>query len=123
VFVDPNFGYFLDISPAFCLFLAVSIFGGQCFRRDWLQYPNFNYLSWAYAFAVVAMFLHAFAGLILMAEFRSELEHYREGDGHQEIPMQPRGSPNNGNNGRESGGSASVVGGMSNPASDSHRFI
>lgn len=42
---------------AFCLFLSISIFGGQCWRRDWMLYPNFNYLSWSYAFAVIAMFV------------------------------------------------------------------
>lgn len=41
----------------FCLFLSVAIFGGQCWRRDWMLYPNFNYLSWSYAFAVIAMFV------------------------------------------------------------------
>jgi len=106
---------------AFFLFLTVSIFGGQCFRRDWLQYPNFNYLSWAYAFAVVAMFLHAISALLLYGEFKAELNRYREGDGHQEIPMHPTGSPN-GHNGRESGSGGD---GMSNPVSESHshRFV
>ena len=40
-----------------CLFLSVAVFGGQCWRRDWMLYPNFNYLSWSYAFAVIAMFV------------------------------------------------------------------
>ena len=41
----------------FCLFLSVAVFGGQCWRRDWMLYPNFNYLSWSYAFAVIAMLI------------------------------------------------------------------
>nr|CAD7597264.1 unnamed protein product [Timema genevievae] len=51
--------------PAVLLFLAVSIFGGECWRRDWLMYPNFNYLSWSYGFAVLSFFFHAFAALFL----------------------------------------------------------
>nr|CAD7574217.1 unnamed protein product [Timema californicum] len=50
---------------AVLLFLAVSIFGGECWRRDWLMYPNFNYLSWSYGFAVLSFFFHAFAALFL----------------------------------------------------------
>jgi len=49
-----------NAAKTFSLFLAVAVFGGQCWRRDWLLYPNFNYLSWSYAFAVISM---AFAGL------------------------------------------------------------
>ena len=47
------------------LFLAVSIFGGQCWRRDWLQYPNYNYVSWSYGFAVISFFFHGFAAFAL----------------------------------------------------------
>lgn len=43
----------------FSLFLSVAVFGGQCWRRDWMLYPNFNYLSWSYAFAVIAMLIGA----------------------------------------------------------------
>lgn len=50
------------ISPIFILavllFLAVAIFGGQCWRRDWLMYPVFNYLSWSYGFACLACLFH-----------------------------------------------------------------
>ena len=51
----------LNAAKSFCLLLAVAIFGGQCWRRDWLLYPNFNYLSWSYALAVIAMILGIFA--------------------------------------------------------------
>lgn len=47
------------------LFLAVSIFGGECWRRDWLMYPNFNYLSWSYGLAVISMFFHGFAAFFV----------------------------------------------------------
>ncbi|KAK0180271.1 hypothetical protein PV327_005932 [Microctonus hyperodae] len=49
----------------FLLFLAVAIFGGQCWRRDWLLYPNFNHLSWSYALAVVSFMLHALGAFFL----------------------------------------------------------
>jgi hypothetical protein len=50
---------------AILLFLAVSIFGGECWRRDWLMYPNFNYLSWSYGLAVISMFFHGFAAFFV----------------------------------------------------------
>jgi hypothetical protein len=50
---------------AVLLFLAVAIFGGECWRRDWLMYPNFNYLSWSYGLAVISMFFHAFAAFFV----------------------------------------------------------
>lgn len=63
-------GSILNGIKAFFLFLAVAVFGGQCWRRDWLLYPNFNYLSWSYAFAVIAMFVSiaAAASLYLVSE-------------------------------------------------------
>lgn len=39
------------------LFLAVAVFGGNCYRRDWLMYPAFNVLDWSYALAVIAFML------------------------------------------------------------------
>ncbi|XP_066602413.1 uncharacterized protein pck [Prorops nasuta] len=47
------------------LFLAVSIFGGQCWRRDWLMYPNWNHLSWSYALAVISFMFHGLGGFFL----------------------------------------------------------
>lgn len=56
----------------FCLFLSVAVFGGQCWRRDWMLYPNFNYLSWSYAFAVIAMFISiAATASFYLASFQS----------------------------------------------------
>ncbi|CAG2055231.1 unnamed protein product [Timema podura] len=63
---------------AVLLFLAVSIFGGECWRRDWLMYPNFNYLSWSYGFAVLSFFFHAFAALFLYMETRKGWELRKE---------------------------------------------
>ncbi|XP_076281460.1 claudin superfamily protein pickel [Lasioglossum baleicum] len=53
------------------LFLAVSIFGGQCWRRDWLMYPNFNHLSWSYALAVVSFMFHWLAAFFLYLDATS----------------------------------------------------
>ncbi|XP_064113228.1 uncharacterized protein LOC135219932 isoform X2 [Macrobrachium nipponense] len=50
------------------IFFAVLVFGIMCWSRDWLLNPNFNYLSWSYAFAVIAGGIHAFAGLTLLHE-------------------------------------------------------
>ncbi|XP_046610444.1 uncharacterized protein LOC124300404 [Neodiprion virginianus] len=55
---------------AVSLFMAVSVFGGQCWRRDWLMYPNFNHLSWSYAFAVISFMFHAFAAFFLYLDAR-----------------------------------------------------
>lgn len=55
--------FFFNAVKTFCVFLAVAVFGGQCWRRDWLLYPNFNHLSWSFAFAVTAMALAAVASL------------------------------------------------------------
>ncbi|CAG0886162.1 unnamed protein product [Darwinula stevensoni] len=55
--------------PTPLLFLAVVVFGSMCFSRDWLMYPNFNYISWSYGFAVIAMFSHAAAGALLLLNF------------------------------------------------------
>jgi len=48
---------------SFMLFMGVAVFGGQCWRRDWLLYPNFNHLSWSYALAVIALIIGIFAAV------------------------------------------------------------
>nr|CAD7442942.1 unnamed protein product [Timema bartmani] len=71
-------GGHIYLCAAVLLFLAVSIFGGECWRRDWLMYPNFNYLSWSYGFAVLSFFFHAFAALFLYMETRKGWELRKE---------------------------------------------
>lgn len=63
---------------AILLFLAVSIFGGECWRRDWLMYPNFNYLSWSYGLAVISMFFHGFAAFFVYLDARKMWELRKE---------------------------------------------
>ena len=47
------------------MFLAVAIFGGQCWRREWLMYPNYNYLSWSYGLAVISFMFHTLGAFFL----------------------------------------------------------
>ncbi|CAK1599844.1 unnamed protein product [Parnassius mnemosyne] len=72
IFVSSAF-IMVAISSLF-LFLAVAIFGGNCYRRDWLLYPSFNVLSWSYAFAVIAFFLFGIAAILLFLEARKLYE-------------------------------------------------
>ncbi|CAG9107838.1 hypothetical protein JYU34_011391 [Plutella xylostella] len=68
----------MDGLASFFLFLAVAIFGGNCYRRDWLLYPSFNVLSWSYAFAVIACMLFGVAAVLLYLESRKLYELRRE---------------------------------------------
>ena len=55
-----------DFSPsAGMMFLSIVIFGSCCWARDWLLYPNWNYPSWSYAFAVFSTLIHIFAALLM----------------------------------------------------------
>ena len=51
--------------PAVLLFLSICIFGAECWDRDWLLYPNFNYVSWSYALACFATLGHIIAAWFL----------------------------------------------------------
>ncbi|XP_019869821.2 uncharacterized protein LOC109598368 [Aethina tumida] len=65
-------------TTAVFMFLAVAIFGGSHTRRDWLMYPNFNYLCWSYGLACISFFFHAFAAYALYKEARFSYERRRE---------------------------------------------
>lgn len=54
------------------------IFGTSCYRRDWIMYPTFNYISWSFYFALFSMFFHAFAALCLYGETKRSYERRRE---------------------------------------------
>ena len=47
------------------MFLSVVIFYAQCWARDWLLYPNWNYPSWSYAFACFTCVGHCIATIFL----------------------------------------------------------
>jgi len=53
---------------AVLLFLAICIFGGLCWDRDWLLYPNYNYVSWSYALATFSTLGHIIAASFLFFE-------------------------------------------------------
>jgi hypothetical protein len=59
----------------FFLFLGVSIFGGEAYRRDWMMYPQYNYISWSYGLCVCSMFFHIFAAAAIY--FVSRLKNSR----------------------------------------------
>lgn len=63
---------------AVLMFLAVAIFGGNAYRRDWLMYPRFNVLSWAYIVAVVAFMVLGMAAMVLFVESRRAYDERRE---------------------------------------------
>lgn len=59
---------------ALCIFLAIAVFGGNAYRRDWLMYPKFNVLSWAYSLAVVSFIVLSLSSLILLRESKTSYE-------------------------------------------------
>ncbi|KAH8419796.1 hypothetical protein KR009_002685 [Drosophila setifemur] len=69
-----RFSFFGTAASSLFMFLAVCIFGGCAYRRDWLMYPKFNVLGWSYAFAVVTFMLLFVATLILHREARQAFE-------------------------------------------------
>ncbi|GIX68099.1 hypothetical protein CDAR_197191 [Caerostris darwini] len=71
------------------MFLGVSVFGGMCYNRSWLQYPSFNHLSWAYGLAVVSMFFHMFAAAYLYADTK-RAQDYRRRTSNLVYNMHPR---------------------------------
>lgn len=82
--------FVLEALTALPLFLAISVFGGMAFSRYWLLYPNFNHLSWAYAFCVVAFFSHTFTACMVLKEAFNAKERRRR-DNNLVYNMQPRG--------------------------------
>lgn len=60
------------------MFFAICVFGASHARRDWLLYPNFNYLSWSYGLACLSFFFHLFAALVLAKEAKQSYELRRE---------------------------------------------
>ncbi|XP_042856024.1 uncharacterized protein LOC122242724 isoform X1 [Penaeus japonicus] len=73
-----GFAFCCQAATTVCIFFAVLVFGVMCWSRHWLLNPNFNYLSWSYAFAVVAGGIHAFAGLTLLHETYEARERKRQ---------------------------------------------
>jgi len=55
----------LNACTSALMFLSVVIFYAQCWARDWLLYPNWNYPSWSYAFACFTCVGHCIAAIFL----------------------------------------------------------
>lgn len=70
--------YIICFLLAVFMFFAVTVFGASHVRRDWLMYPNWNYLSWAYGLAVLSFFFHGFASFALYKEAKLSYELRRE---------------------------------------------
>lgn len=62
----------------FLIFVSVWLFWTQSSRRNWLQYPNFNHLSWSYYFAVISVIINAFASYVLYVDARKAYEFHKE---------------------------------------------
>lgn len=56
------------------MFLSIVIFGACCWARDWMLYPNFNYVSWSYALAVFTTLIHIFAALLMYKDTKDAKE-------------------------------------------------
>ena len=50
------------------IFFCVAMFGGWCWDREWLLYPNYNYPSWSYGVAVFAMIINGVAAFFMYME-------------------------------------------------------
>jgi len=55
---------------AVLLFLTICVFGAECWDRDWLLYPNYNYVSWSYALATFSCLGHIIAAVLMFYEMR-----------------------------------------------------
>merc|ERR1711971_691045 len=56
------------------LIATVALFGGMCWDREWLLYPNYNYPSWSYGVAVIAMVVNGVATFFMFIEARAAKE-------------------------------------------------
>merc|ERR1711963_707429 len=53
------------------IFFCVAMFGGMCWDREWLLYPNYNYPSWSYGVAVFAMIINGVASFCRIWNWKS----------------------------------------------------
>lgn len=69
-----SIGLALNASSAVLTFLSVCIFGAQCWDRDWLLYPNYNFLSYSYAVALFSCTAFIVASLLFAKDARAAKE-------------------------------------------------
>ncbi|XP_015585783.1 uncharacterized protein LOC107263281 [Cephus cinctus] len=89
-----------DAASGALLFLAVAIFGGQCWRRDWLMYPNFNHLSWSYGLAVISFMLHCVGAFFMYLDARMGYQLRKES---RNLVMQMQSNPQSHHGSQRSG--------------------
>lgn len=85
-----------NAGAAASLFLGVAVFGGQCWRRDWLMYPNFNHLSWSYGMAVISLMLHTLGAFLLYLDARMGFK-LRDESHNLVMQMYPNSQSHHGN--------------------------
>jgi len=54
--------------------LSVIVFASSCWDREWLLYPNYNFLSYSYAMVCFSMLAHGASAFLLFHETRSAKE-------------------------------------------------
>jgi hypothetical protein len=59
---------------AIFMLLCVIIFGFCCWERDWLLYPNYNYLSWSFVLACLTVPAFAAAAGMLATDYKRAKE-------------------------------------------------
>jgi len=61
-----------DLLAFFLLLLASTTFAICCWSRQWLLYPNYNYLSWAWVACLLSSWLHAVAAFTAHTQVQQE---------------------------------------------------
>lgn len=64
----------LNLIASFLLFTALMVFSSYCWSRDYLLYPNYNYLSWSYASGLLSVITMTFASAAYFQELLSSKE-------------------------------------------------
>ena len=74
-----RFGYYFLLVNVFCdllvglvMFTSSLLFCFSCWSRSWLLYPNYNYLSWGWAAALLSSWAHLATTLLSLAEARRQ---------------------------------------------------
>lgn len=62
----------LDLVSFLLLIVAVTVFAICCWSRQWLLYPNYNYLSWAWVACLLSSGAHALAAFTAHNQLRQE---------------------------------------------------
>ena len=62
----------LDLLVGVLLSVISLVFAASCWSRSWLLYPNYNYLSWGWAAALLASWAQLASSGLFLTEARSE---------------------------------------------------